>query len=134
MTDKHKSVPDHDPNGCVTGCPACAAESERDAIGTGLADKHTPGPWVAEDCGEVQPHRGRMVTIRDHRNIHIATVDGLDASVRGQELANARLIAAAPRMYTGHEHIILHAEDRCDCGRSYGNIARAAIEAMKGAI
>ena len=64
-----------------------------------MTDKHTPGPWVAEDCGEVQPHRGRMVTIRDHRNIHIATVDGLDASVRGQELANARLIAAAPAMY-----------------------------------
>ena len=60
--------------------------------------EHTPGPWIAEDHGEVQSHRGRMVTIRDKRNIHLATVDGLDASVRGQESANARLIAAAPAL------------------------------------
>ncbi|KKK88412.1 hypothetical protein LCGC14_2743400, partial [marine sediment metagenome] len=63
-----------------------------------MTDKHTPGPWRAEDHGEVQDYRGRMVTIRDRRNIHVATVDGLDASVRGQELANARLIAAAPEL------------------------------------
>lgn len=35
-------------------------------------------------------------------------------------------------LLTGHEHIIMHTVDRCDCGRSYGDIARAAIAAAKG--
>ncbi len=108
---------------------------------TSMTDKHTPGPWRAEDHGEVQSHRGRMVTIRDQRNIHVATVDGLDASVRGQELANARLIAAAPELLEALEQLL---EERFTPQAGHNeyklhsmlsetqNLARAAIKATKG--
>ncbi|KKM83064.1 hypothetical protein LCGC14_1313170 [marine sediment metagenome] len=109
-----------------------------------MTDKHTSGPWRAEDHGEIQAHRGRMVTIRDSRNIHIATVDGLDASVRGQELANARLIAAAPELLKALERSARelhrmaysisndHAFETQDCRAEVCVQARAAIKAAKG--
>ncbi|KKL62614.1 hypothetical protein LCGC14_2183410 [marine sediment metagenome] len=50
---------------------------------------------------------------------------------KGSSFDRCKLHADAPAMHTGHEHIILHAEDRCDCGRSYGNIAHGAIKEAK---
>ena len=34
-------------------------------------------------------------------------------------------------LYTGLEHLIMHSNDTCDCGRTYGEIARDSIEAAK---
>jgi hypothetical protein len=33
---------------------------------------------------------------------------------------------------TGLAHINMHSNDTCDCGRSYGEIARAAIKTVEG--
>ena len=61
--------------------------------------KHTKGPWTYQDhrdnhFGLYDWHWG--FTIRDKRNIGLATVGHIDASVKNESEANARLIAAAP--------------------------------------
>lgn len=86
--------------------------------------KHTPGPW--KNAAGVVSGGGHAIAVTS--NAHHVTEWG----TLGEIEANANLIAAAPNMLTGHEHIIMHAEDRCDCGRSYGDIARAAIAKAEG--
>ena len=50
---------------------------------------------------------------------------GIEAAVAwGQSEAKGEQVVA---LNTGLEHIIMHSNDTCDCGHSYGDIARAAI-------
>ncbi len=94
-----------------------------------MTDKHTPGPWHVTPAGYIgSEHHGFVPIVTPFRQDVFKDQFG---NPTDETLANARLIAAAPKMYTGHEHVILHAEDRCDCGRSYGEIAHAAIKAAK---
>ena len=129
MTDD-EGMTDHDPNGCETGCPACAAQSERDAIGTGLPDKHTPGPWaIGLDSDE---ERTQVIA---HDGGHMAYVEYSPTN------ANARLIAAAPTLLEALEeaaealanntHVENCTDPECWEVAAYEK-AHAAIKAAKG--
>lgn len=52
-----------------------------------MTARHTPGPWVALDIGEI---------VTENLEICIATINGADTSTVAEDEANARLIAAAP--------------------------------------
>ena len=54
--------------------------------------QHTPGPW------KFDKHTPYFCTIRDASNRFIGELTDLEAGTVGQMEANARLIAAAPRM------------------------------------
>lgn len=55
----------------------------------GMLDGTTPGPWHAEDDGDV-------FDVSNERAILVATVESPETEYRAQDEADARLIAAAP--------------------------------------
>lgn len=63
----------------------------------------TPGPWEANRCGEACPNRWNVIAElgENERGIRlIRTIDQvLDYCGADEAEANARLIAAAPRLY-----------------------------------
>lgn len=96
---------------------------------------HTPGPWHVRTNAAVRP--GGSITIEHDLTsgtrlivAEVWTADDAWAGAATQEpisIANARLIAACPTMKTALEQLVLHANDTCDCGRSYSEIARNGL-------
>lgn len=62
--------------------------------------KHTPGPWTVS-IWSIKSYvlTGRLVTIRDPRDVRIAEVGGFNAATENQDDANAALISLAPDMF-----------------------------------
>jgi hypothetical protein len=65
---------------------------------------HTPGPW-SHDVDEPEPLDDITITAPDPSGVHIATVtacwpcaDMTDEAMAAEAAANARLIAAAPKL------------------------------------
>ncbi len=86
-----------------------------------MTTKHTPGPWEVFDTICI----GVMSTPRE---CDVAHCSGHDSGrSRDEELANARLIAAAPDLLTALERILSY-DDQVEGAEA----ARAAIAKAKG--
>lgn len=59
---------------------------------------HSSGPWKIQDLGERTgyPNWHSFAVRTEKENVHLATVGNIDRYFEGKELANAKLMAAAP--------------------------------------
>lgn len=90
-----------------------------------MTTKHTPGPWVVDDDGDV---------CADDLERLVATVDWRHVSLRnGEAIANARLIAAAPDLLAAldaaHGYLVMMGTDHADHIRS---VCRSAMAKARG--
>lgn len=81
---------------------------------------HTSGPW------HYQPS---TYTIRDKRNVWIATMDSWDGLVKPHNEANARLIAAAPELLASLQEVIRI----CEAMRYTAGLGRNQLERIERA-
>lgn len=92
-----------------------------------MKDQHTPGPWQVFNAG----HLGCGVTRRYCGDI--AHCHGYDTNrSRAEELANARLIAAAPDMLAALRDLLAEVQAGGYPGRTALEAARAAIAKAAG--
>lgn len=100
--------------------------------------KHTPGPWrvMPDSLGTIETVTG-TIAVGQTFDIVSPLVDGKHE----ERMANARLIAAAPRLLDALEKILAHAEStdiermqpyQCTLCHTYRMIGHAAIAAAKG--
>ena len=92
-----------------------------------MTDKHTPGPWTVQERITEPDNHGKY-SIYDAEYEYIGTCD---AYLNGhhdtdKNLANARLIAAAPELLEALESIAEHGHEE------EREVARDAIKAAKG--
>lgn len=69
-----------------------------------MSNAHTPGPWIIYDR-EIRPAKERRKTEREGLVTTIVTAD-TDLDGYGDEMANLRLIAAAPDLLAALEAVI----------------------------
>lgn len=74
-----------------------------------MSDKHTPGPWTIDNDHRPGMEYNRHILQRDDPNMRIAFMAHDNGRNPKKDLANARLIAAAPDMLRALETIALHA-------------------------
>ena len=91
--------------------------------------KHTPGPWYVEKYGG---HHRRVTTKRAHREgtIAVATLHntGLDFDEDlGDELADARLISAAPDLLAALCGVLKNKNDANAITAAYDAIEKAGV-------
>jgi hypothetical protein len=80
---------------------------------------HTAGPWQADWLGD---ERGWVLDAQNNYLAEIVTTDELGFVVpRDQQRANARLMAAAPDLYTCTRYLRLVCEDRLSIERETDN-------------
>ncbi|MHB0785594.1 hypothetical protein [Bradyrhizobium sp. 5.13L] len=95
--------------------------------------KHTPGPWHASPT-----HNGRAFDIGAANGANIALVSGPDENGAEEFEANARLIAAAPKMLAALQRIAELEPVEGKAAKNRGamihmrSIALAAIDLAKG--
>jgi hypothetical protein len=92
---------------------------------------HSPGPWSIESSLSSEFRFTRYITdLAAHVVADVRPVEGDDQV----ELANARLIAAAPEMLDALEYLLPIADKNAETsfGRDAVRIARAAIAKAKG--
>jgi hypothetical protein len=84
--------------------------------------KHTPGPWFLDDDGRIfdTPDRGQLVA-------EVATADPAEPPAE-EDVANARLIAAAPDLLAALEKVVAISDRKHDAWDE----ARAAIAKAEG--
>ncbi len=87
-----------------------------------MIDAHTPGPWVVSDLyadDEGQPELAISAKV-DGKDCHPAVVCLQFPKMQGMQMANARLIAAAPDL--------LAACRRAVCGLAYASIDHSVYQ------
>jgi hypothetical protein len=67
--------------------------------------KHTPGPWFFEGFVETETKSGWFVTVAPKRSISV------EGRSENEAFANARLIAAAPELYSDASFALARLED-----------------------
>lgn len=78
--------------------------------------KFTPGPWKAHLNVPSAMIPGHIVKADHGAEFPIASIwEGGGTHGKGLQIANARLIAAAPSLYTFLQKIYLDYEDDCGC-------------------
>jgi hypothetical protein len=102
-----------------------------------MKNTHTPGPWVIQTCNANGPFLDSFFISTEERIVcRFPTGTGQFSETGQENLANARLIAAAPELLSALEDMLcaymgdreMTAED-CVCA---ADIARAAIAKAKG--
>jgi hypothetical protein len=106
---------------------------------TTATDKATPGPWAVEphwlhiipESHLGRPFGGSIVDDDDRNNYMqtIAAVRDYDRHGRGDAMANARLIAAAPDLLAACRQVSEFLSSHCGCDECWGQMhaIRAAI-------
>ena len=94
-------------------------------------NQHTPGPWTAYNSKGGSIYKNWRVI--DSRKILIAKIEELPGGE--SELANARLIAAAPAMFAALEYVTnWHREHDSGEGELFGlDYVTACINALRSA-
>jgi hypothetical protein len=101
-----------------------------------MSAHHTPGPWIAETFeGPNGPQEGIYAMIDGE---HVEVCDIAHAN-NGGDVANARLIAAAPALLAALENLIETAPIDIECGDSVEKyrsfvlrVACAVVAAVQG--
>jgi len=94
--------------------------------------KHTPGPWKISDGAIL------CQNVNAYGNFHIARFDRGDSDNTGEDLANARLIAAAPELLAALKDTLCLAEAYFDTlpddGEAQDHYMTCVIELARNAI
>ncbi len=106
-----------------------------------MGEKHTPGPWYQFGCG-VTDENPKHVKPGTPLNLIAATGDDCDPGDESQQIANARLIAAAPELLAalndalplleGFEDADMHEDDEVPIVAPVLAKVRAAIAKAEG--
>jgi hypothetical protein len=95
--------------------------------------KHTPGPWTVKELGghPGYPDWTDYAVRCKGTNVHLATVGNVDRYYERNNLANARLIAAAPDLLEAARDALAVAERTSDGSAAWIIALRAAIAAAE---
>lgn len=95
-------------------------------------DTHTPGPWVISNPNKIWNEAFRIIAQCGHVEVARVSTDGQrnDSLIN---LANARLIAAAPKLLTALEKLLEHYGETVVDGIGIEHDSQAAHAAIKEA-